>query len=126
MVTLDTITCPLAQKGITLWLMATAIFSDLPFHCRKEASSAVAHFMTGVLDQERMVSAIDRETHICLAKNQRCVMDTAFSAVRWDDHEPESTANSRRALLNGDCGAWTFAAQPGHFAGASRFQSSIG
>ncbi len=35
------------------------MFSDLPFHRRKEASSAVAHFITGVLDQELMISAVN-------------------------------------------------------------------
>ena len=39
--------------------LATALFSDLPFHRRREASSAVAHFITGVLDQESMISAMD-------------------------------------------------------------------
>src|SRR5580698_4164841 len=39
--------------------LASALFSDLKFHRRKEASSAIAHFITGVLDQELMVEAID-------------------------------------------------------------------
>ena len=39
--------------------LANALFSDLPPHRRKEASSAVAHFITGVLDQELMISALD-------------------------------------------------------------------
>lgn len=39
--------------------LANALFSDLPFHRRKEASSAAAHFITGVLDQELMIEAID-------------------------------------------------------------------
>jgi hypothetical protein len=38
--------------------LATALFADLPFHRRKEASSAIAHFITGVLDQEAMVASI--------------------------------------------------------------------
>jgi hypothetical protein len=38
--------------------LATALFSDLPFHRRKEASSAVAHFITGVLDQDLMVAVV--------------------------------------------------------------------
>jgi hypothetical protein len=37
---------------------ATALFSDLPFHRRKEASSAVAHFVTGVLTEELMIDSI--------------------------------------------------------------------
>jgi len=45
-----------AEIGRTL---ATALFSDLPLHRRKEASSAVAHFITGVLDQELMIAAVD-------------------------------------------------------------------
>jgi hypothetical protein len=39
--------------------LATALFSDLSFHRRKEVSSAVAHFITGVLDEELMVAAVD-------------------------------------------------------------------
>ena len=39
--------------------LATALFSDLPFHRRKEASSAVAHFITGVLEQDLMISAVE-------------------------------------------------------------------
>jgi Fe2+ transport system protein B len=39
--------------------LATALFSNLPFQRRKEASSAVAHFITGVLEQEMMVGAIE-------------------------------------------------------------------
>jgi hypothetical protein len=39
--------------------LATALFSDLSFHRRKEASSAVAHFITGVLDQELMIEAVE-------------------------------------------------------------------
>jgi len=38
---------------------ATALFSDLPFHRRKEASSAVAHFVTGVLAEDLMIAAIE-------------------------------------------------------------------
>jgi hypothetical protein len=38
--------------------LATALFSDLPFHRRKEASSAAAHFITGVLEQELMIESI--------------------------------------------------------------------
>ena len=39
--------------------LSIAVFSDLSFHRRKEAASAAAHFITGVLDQELMVAAID-------------------------------------------------------------------
>jgi hypothetical protein len=39
--------------------LATALFSNLPFQRRKEVSSAAAHFITGVLDQELMVAAVD-------------------------------------------------------------------
>jgi len=38
--------------------LANALFSDLPLPRRKETSSAVAHFITGVLDQEMMVAAV--------------------------------------------------------------------
>jgi len=39
--------------------LAIALFSDLSFHRRKEVASATAHFITGVLDQELMESAIE-------------------------------------------------------------------
>jgi hypothetical protein len=39
--------------------LATALFSDLPFHRRKEVSSAAAHFITGVLDENLMIDAIE-------------------------------------------------------------------
>jgi len=39
--------------------LANALFSDLPLHRRKEASSAVAHFITGVLDQELMITMVN-------------------------------------------------------------------
>jgi hypothetical protein len=38
--------------------LAVALFSDLPFHRRKEAASAAAHFITGVLPEDLMVEAI--------------------------------------------------------------------
>jgi hypothetical protein len=39
--------------------LANALFSDLSFHRKKEASSAAAHFITGVLEQELMIEAIN-------------------------------------------------------------------
>ncbi len=39
--------------------LANALFSDLPFLRRKETSSAVAHFITGVLDLNLMIDAIE-------------------------------------------------------------------
>jgi hypothetical protein len=39
--------------------LANALFSDLPFLRRKEASSAIAHFITGVLDLNLMIDAIE-------------------------------------------------------------------
>jgi hypothetical protein len=45
-----------AEIGRTL---ATALFSDLPFHRRRGASSAIAHFITGVLDEETMVASVE-------------------------------------------------------------------
>jgi hypothetical protein len=39
--------------------LANALFSDLPFHRRKEASSAVAHYITGVLDEDLMISGVN-------------------------------------------------------------------
>ncbi|HTB85526.1 MAG TPA: hypothetical protein VK742_17900 [Candidatus Sulfotelmatobacter sp.] len=44
--------------------LATALFSNLPFQRRKEVSSAAAHFITGVLDQELMVAAVDSLSEI--------------------------------------------------------------
>lgn len=39
--------------------LANALFADLPTVRRKEASSAVAHFITGVLDQGSMAAMLD-------------------------------------------------------------------
>jgi len=39
--------------------LATALFHELPFHRRKEVSSAVAHFITGVLDLESMTGIVE-------------------------------------------------------------------
>lgn len=39
--------------------LANALFSDLAFHRRKEASSAVAYFITGVLDENLMIDAVN-------------------------------------------------------------------
>jgi hypothetical protein len=44
-----------AEIGRTL---SNALFDDLPFVRRKEVSSAVAHFITGVLDQDSMTAII--------------------------------------------------------------------
>lgn len=38
--------------------LATTLFSDLSFHRRKEAASAVAHFITGLLDEDLMCDAV--------------------------------------------------------------------
>ena len=39
--------------------LATALFHNLPFHRRKEVSSAAAHFITGVLDLKSMTEIIE-------------------------------------------------------------------
>ncbi|HEV2318247.1 MAG TPA: hypothetical protein VGV18_00745, partial [Verrucomicrobiae bacterium] len=39
--------------------LANALFSDISFHRRKEASSVVAHFITGVLHEDMMINAVD-------------------------------------------------------------------
>jgi hypothetical protein len=39
--------------------LANALFSDLPSQRRKEASSAVAHYITGVLDEDLMISGVN-------------------------------------------------------------------
>ena len=39
--------------------LAIALFSDLSFLRRKEAASAVAHFITGVLEPEMMITALE-------------------------------------------------------------------
>lgn len=45
-----------AEIGRTL---ASALFHDLPAVRRKEAASAAAHFITGVLDREAMVAIVE-------------------------------------------------------------------
>lgn len=44
--------------------LANAIFSDLAYVRRKEASSAIAHFITGVLEESLMVQALESLTKI--------------------------------------------------------------
>jgi hypothetical protein len=39
--------------------LATALFHNLPFHRRKEVSSAAAHFITGVLDLKSMTEIVE-------------------------------------------------------------------
>src|SRR5450631_66546 len=39
--------------------LTTALLRDLPFHRRKEAASAAAHFITGVLDHDSMIGMIN-------------------------------------------------------------------
>ncbi len=39
--------------------MTTALLRELSFHRRKEAASAAAHFVTGVLDREAMVNMFE-------------------------------------------------------------------
>lgn len=39
--------------------LTNALFRDLPFHRRKEAASAAAHFITGVLDRELMIQMVN-------------------------------------------------------------------
>ena len=39
--------------------LANALFSDLKLHRRKEASSAVAHYITGVLEEELMIETVN-------------------------------------------------------------------
>jgi len=39
--------------------LAIALFSNLSVHRRKEASSAAAHFITGVLEEDMMIGAIE-------------------------------------------------------------------
>jgi hypothetical protein len=39
--------------------LANALFSDLTFHRRKEASSVIAHFITGVLDEQLMIESVE-------------------------------------------------------------------
>lgn len=39
--------------------LATALLRELPFHRRKEAAAAAAHFITGVLDRDSMVRALN-------------------------------------------------------------------
>jgi hypothetical protein len=52
--------------------LANALFSDLPLHRRKEASSSVSHFITGVLDEELMVDAVESLWQMaCLEPGER-------------------------------------------------------
>jgi hypothetical protein len=44
--------------------LANALFSDLTFHRRKEASSAAAHFITGVLNENLMIDAMETLSEI--------------------------------------------------------------
>ncbi len=62
--------------------LANALFSDLKFHRRKETSSAVAHFITGVLDEEMMVAAVD----------------TLSQIVHW---QPDDRVKTLRGSLHG-------------------------
>jgi len=39
--------------------LAVALFSDLSFHRRKEAAAAVAHFITGVLEERFMLEMVE-------------------------------------------------------------------
>ena len=39
--------------------LANALLRDLPFHRRKEAASAAAHFITGVLDRDSMIGMVN-------------------------------------------------------------------
>ena len=39
--------------------LTNALLRDLPFHRRKEAASAAAHFITGVLDRDLMIQMVD-------------------------------------------------------------------
>lgn len=39
--------------------LTNALLRDLPFHRRKEAAAAAAHFITGVLDHDSMMGAIN-------------------------------------------------------------------
>jgi hypothetical protein len=39
--------------------LTTALLRELPFHRRKEAASAVAHFITGVLDRDSMMRMVN-------------------------------------------------------------------
>jgi hypothetical protein len=39
--------------------VSTALFGDLPTSRRREVSSAVAHYIAGVLDRESMVSIVE-------------------------------------------------------------------
>ena len=39
--------------------LTNALLRDLPFHRRKEAASATAHFITGVLDRDFMIRMVN-------------------------------------------------------------------
>ncbi|MCE9520767.1 MAG: hypothetical protein K8R87_14610 [Verrucomicrobia bacterium] len=39
--------------------IATAVFAELPFNRLREATSAVAHYIAGVLDRDAMIGIVD-------------------------------------------------------------------
>jgi hypothetical protein len=87
--------------------LANALFSDLKFHRRKEASSAVAHFITGVLEQELMMEAIDTLSQTAnwkpgdRVKTLRGSLQGKILSVLENGHvvwQPDGTENELTAL----------------------------
>ena len=87
--------------------LATALFADLAFHRRKEASSAVAHFITGVLEEEMMLAAIEslcQSANFTVGDRVKTLRGSAHGVIRriLDDGrvvwQPEATQSELTAL----------------------------
>lgn len=57
--------------------MTLALFSDLPPGRKKEASSAVAHYIAGVLDREAMIAIVEE-----LCRTTALVVGTRVKTMR--------------------------------------------
>jgi hypothetical protein len=87
--------------------LATALFADLKFQRRKEASSAVAHFITGVLEEEMMLAAIEslcQSTNFTVGDRVKTLRGSAHGVIKrilgdgrvvW---QPEGTQSELTAL----------------------------
>jgi hypothetical protein len=87
--------------------LATALFADLKFQRRKEASSAVAHFITGVLDEEMMLAAIEslcQSTNFVVGDHVQTLRGSTHGVIQriLDDGrvvwKPEGTQSELTAL----------------------------
>ncbi len=88
------------------------MFSDLSFHRRKEASSAVAHFITGVLDEDLMIEAVNSLSETAdwkpgdRVKTLRGSLRGVIVSIREDGcvlWKPDGTDNELTALPESLC-----------------------